>query len=69
MKIAADEPGPDISSVSLDASTSFLQLQICYDDEISLLEDIRNILRLMQAPRRKTNEVKSAVITITPKQN
>ena len=41
MENAADEPGPDISSKSLDASTSSLQPQTCYDDEISLFEDIR----------------------------
>ena len=41
MENAADEPGLDILSVSLVASTSSLQPQTCYDDEISLFEDIR----------------------------
>ena len=41
MENAADEPGPDISSKSLNASTSSLQPQTCYDNEISLFEDIR----------------------------
>ena len=45
---ATDEPGPDISSVSLDASTSSLQPQTCVD-EISLLEDIRPYPKTMQA--------------------
>ena len=41
MENTADEPGPRHSSKSLDASTLSLQPQTCYDDEISLFEDIR----------------------------
>ena len=65
---AADEPGPDISSVSLDASTSSLQPQTCVDD-ISLLEDIRPYPKAIAGivmKRRRTDKVKSAVITSTP---
>ena len=58
MKIAADEPGPDISSVSLDASTSSLQLQICYDDEISLLEDILPYPKANAGPATKNKQSK-----------
>ena len=58
MKIAADEPGPDISSVSLDASISSLQLQICYNDEISLLEDIRPYPNANAGPATKNKQSK-----------
>ena len=65
MENAADESGPDISSKSLDASTLSLQPLSCYDDEISLFEDIRPY-KANAGPRRKINKVKSAVIIITP---
>ena len=64
MENAADEPGPDISSKSLDASTSLLQPLTCYDDEISLFQDIRPY-KANGGPATK-NKVKSAVIIITP---
>ena len=50
MQNAADEPGPDISFVSLDASTSSLQRQTCCDNEISLLEDIRPFSKANAGP-------------------
>ena len=53
MENAADEPGLDISSVSLDASTSSLQPQTCYDDDTSLLKDIRPYSKANAGPTTK----------------
>ena len=55
--------GPDVLSMSLDASTSSLQPQTCRDNEISLLEDIRPYPKTNAGLRTKRmkNKVKSAV--------
>ena len=59
MENAADQPGPDISSVSLDASTSSLHLQTCYDNEISLLKDIRPYTKVNAGPATKNKQMQN----------